>query len=134
MKHAEILKKWIWENCHETIWLWYQCVAWAKKYYEEYGERLWWFWWSAINWWRYWYPFSKKWRKIGYTWSNAPSEWDVIFWSEGRCKDGHVAIANKFCNSFLLRYSDQNGTWREDKIQNRWWGYKHVLWWYTLNK
>ena len=87
--------------------------------------------WSAWNGWVTWKPFDKNWVRVEKTALNYPKEWDIIFWSEKRCKDAHVAIANKFCNPLLLRYSDQNGTWHEDKIQPRWSDYKNVVGWYT---
>ena len=131
MNHKEILAKWVGKNYAESPELWYQCVWWVKKYYQEKDIWLNSFWGSAITGWITESPFGREWKKVKYTWFNSPSEWDVIFWSEARCKFGHTAIANKFCNPLVLRYSDQNGLWRWDKIQNRWGTYKNVLWWFT---
>ena len=130
MTHKEILKKWIGKKVYETPELGYQCVAWAKKYCEEKWTPIGYFSWSAEMWWNTWSPFSNKWRRVEYNWFNSPSEGDVIFWSNARCKDGHVAIAGKFCYPFLFRYTDQNGTGKEDEIHPRWESPKNVTGWY----
>ncbi len=131
MNHKEFLEKWKGKNYAETSQLWFQCVWLAKKYCQERGYPIKWFWWSAYNGWVTGSPFDNTWKKVLKTSFNAPSEWDIIFWSEWRCKYGHVAVANKFCNPLTLRYVDQNGTWKGDAIQSRFSTYKHVLGWYT---
>ena len=130
MKHSEITKKWYGKNYVEKWMKTAECVAWAKKYCDERWYPIESFLGSAINWWDTWHPFNESWKRVEYTWLNFPSEWDIIFWSEKRCKYGHVAVANKFCNPFLLRYSDQNWEWNYDKIQPRWSSYRNILWWY----
>lgn len=131
MKHSEVIAKWIGKWYAETPQLWFQCVWWAKKYCEERGYPIKSFWGSAWNWWKTWKPFDNTWRKVVKTSFNAPSEWDIIFWDEWRCKYGHVAVANKFSNLWLLRYTDQNWTWKQDKIQARFSTYKNCVGWYT---
>lgn len=130
MNHREILKKWIGKRVFETPKLGYQCVAWAKKYCEEKGTPIGNFSGSAEKWWNSWSPFTKNWKRVYSNGFNSPSEWDIIFWSSRRCKDWHVAIANKFCFPFLFRYTDQNGTWKEDEIQPRFEMPKNVVGWY----
>lgn len=134
MTHLEVLKKWIGENHWENEKLGYQCVAWVKLYCQERGYPIKWFGGSAWKWWQTWSPFDNTWKRVLKTPLNAPSEWDIIFWDEWRCKNWHVAVANKFCNPLVLRYSDQNWTWREDKIQNRFSWYSHVVGWFTKIK
>lgn len=134
MTHNEVLKKWIGKQTLETIELWFQCVAWVKKYCSERWYPIKSFGGSAYNGWKTWRPFDSSWKWIIYDWFNAPSEGDVIFWNEGRCKDWHVAIANKFCYPFLFRYIDQNWGWKEEFIQPRWTGWKNVVGWYTRKK
>lgn len=131
MNHTQTIKKWIWWHYQENEELGYQCVAWAKKYCEERGYPIRWFSGSAINGWFTGSPFDSSWKRVKYNWFNAPKEWDVIFWSENRCEDGHVAIANKFCYPFLFRYTDQNGGWYEELIQPRWNNGKNILGWFT---
>lgn len=131
MTHKEVMDKWIWNNYAETPKLWFQCVAWSKKYCQERGYPIKWFWWSAWNWWVTWSPFNSSWKKVIKTPLNYPKEWDIIFWSEKRCLYWHVAVANKLCTPITLRYSDQNGTWKWDKIQHRFWAYLNVVWWFT---
>ena len=130
MKHAEVTKKWYWYNVDYDGSFWFQCVDWVRQYCKERWYPIESFLGSAIMWWDTWHPFDKTWKRIEYTWLNSPSEGDIIFWSEKRCKYGHTAVANRFCNPFLLRYSDQNGTWNGDVIQPRWSSYKNMLWWY----
>lgn len=130
MNHSETLQKWMGKNYKEPWMRTAECVAWAKKYCEERGYPIKAFWWSAWNWWLFWKPFDETWVSIVKTPFNAPSEWDLIFWSEKRCKNGHVAIANKFCSLWLLRYTDQNWTGKQDKIQARFTTYKNCVGWY----
>lgn len=130
MNHTEVTQKWYWERVRETIKLGFQCVAWPKLYCSLRGYPIKAFGWSAIKWWDTGSPFDKTWERILPTAFNSPQEGDIIFWSEARCKDWHVAVANKFCNPSLLRYSDQNGTGNEDRIQPRWSTYRHVLGWF----
>jgi len=134
MTHDIVLKLYIWKRVRETIKLGYQCVAWVKKYCELRWYPIYSFWGTAIKGWNTWSPFDSTWRRIIYNWFNSPSEGDVIFWDEGRCKDWHVAIANKFCYPFLFRYTDQNWDGRKDPIKPRWTSWKNVVWWYTRNK
>lgn len=131
MTHLETLKKWIGKTYAETPQLGFQCVAWAKKYCQERGYPIKWFGGSAWKGWQTWSPFDNTWKRVVKTPLNAPSEWDIIFWDEWRCKYGHVAVANKFCNLWLLRYTDQNGTGKQDKIQARFSTYKNVVGWMT---
>jgi len=129
MNHSEVTKKWYWSRYRETTALGYQCVAWAKKYCSERWYPIKGFSGSAYKWWESGSPFDNSWERIVKTPLNYPSEGDIIFWSEARCKDWHVAVANKLCNPWLLRYSDQNGWWHEEVIQPRWSTYKNVVGW-----
>lgn len=131
MNHNEVLKLSIWWRVRETVKLGYQCVAWAKEYCKLRWYPIRSFWGSAEIGWLTGLPFDSNWKRVEYTWFNAPSEWDVIFWSWKRCEDGHVAIANKFCYPFLFRYTDQNWNWKEDEIQPRWASPKNVVGWFT---
>lgn len=130
MNHQETIKKWSGKTYSETPKLGAQCCAWVKKYCEERGYPITSFWWSAIQGWKSWSPFSKEWKRIEYVSPLVPSEWDLIFWSEKRCKNGHVALASKVQNPELIRCWDQNGTWKWDKIQPRYYTTKNILWWY----
>mgnify|MGYP002359057077 FL=1 len=131
MTHSEVIAKWLGKNYAEASNLWFQCVAWAKKYCQERWYPIKWFGGSAYKWWLTGSPFDNTWKKVVKTSFNAPKEWDIIFWDEWRCKYGHVAVASKFCNPALLRYTDQNWTWHEDKIQARFSTYKNCVGWYT---
>lgn len=131
MNHKEVMKKWLGKNFAETPELGFQCVAWSKKYCQERGYPIKWFGWSAWKWWVTGSPFDSSWKRVVKTPFNYPSEWDVIFWSEARCKYGHVWIANWLSNPALVRYSDQNWTGKWDKIQNRFTPYTHIVGWYT---
>lgn len=134
MTHNETLSILLFNKVRETIKLWYQCVAFVKMYciYRWYPLAS--FWGSANIWWQTWKPFDNSWTRIKYNWFNSPKEWDVVFWDSRRCLWWHVAIANKFCNIFVLRCVDQNWDGRQDMIQPRWYGYKNVVGWYTRNK
>ena len=134
MTHDEIMKKWYWKRCQETASLWYQCVAWAKKYCDERWYAIGSFNWSAINWWKSWSPFDNSWKRVNKTKMNYPSEWDIVFfdwWTYG-----HVAVANKFCNPVLLRWSEQNINWTgswlgKDAISPFWRSYSGCVGWFT---
>lgn len=106
-----------------------ECVAWAKKYCEERGYPIKAFGGSAINGWLTGSPFDDTWVKVHYKKGLFPQQGDIIFWSEDRCEYGHVAVVNKFCNANVLRYSDQNGTGKQDKISRRFSDYRHVVGW-----
>lgn len=131
MTHKEVISQWIWKNYIEPWMKTAECVAWAKKYCNQRWYPIKSFWWSAWNGWVTWSPFDSKWKKVVKTSLNYPKEWDILFWSEKRCKYGHVAVANRMCTPMTLRYSDQNGTWKWDKIQHRFWTYLNVVWWMT---
>lgn len=131
MTHQETMEVWIWHNYEESPSLGFQCVAWAKKYCQSRNWNIKWFWGSAFNWWVTWSPFDSTWTKIVKTPLNYPKEWDIVFWSEKRCKYGHVAVCSRLCNPITLRYSDQNGSGRWDKIQYRFGTYLNVCWWYS---
>lgn len=132
MNHSEAVEKWRWKNYIETGMKKWECVAWAKKYCKERGFPIKSFGWSAISGWT-WVPFSGKWKRISKTKMNYPPEWALVFWSEDRCKYGHVAVASKFCNPALLRCTDQNGTGKGDPIQPRWYTYSSVLGWWVYD-
>ena len=134
MKHNDVMKMCIGTLARETVKLGYQCVAWVKEYCSKRGYPIRSFWGTAINGWNTWSPFDSTWTKVIYTWFNSPSEGDVIFWSEKRCTDWHVAIANKFCYPFIFRYTDQNWGWKEEPIQPRWASGKNVVGWFTIIK
>ena len=131
MTHQEVLAKWIGKNYAESAELGFQCVWYSKLYTKERGYPIKGFWWSAWNGWVTWSPFDKTWKKIIKTPMNYPKEGDILFWSEKRCKYWHTAVANRLCNPMVLRYSDQNWTWKWDKIQNRFWTYLHCVGWFT---
>ena len=129
--HKFILARWIGKTYIEPWMKTAECVAWAKMYCNQSWYSIRSFGGSAWNGWNTWKPFDSYWKRIEKTPMNYPKEWDIIFWNEKRCKNGHVAVANRFCNPLVLRYSDQNWTWRQDKIQNRFWTYLNVVGWYT---
>jgi hypothetical protein len=131
MTHKEVMDKWIGKNYAETPELWFQCVWYSKLYCSERGYPIKWFWGSAWKGWVTWSPFDSKWKRVLKTPMNYPKEWDIIFFDESRCKNGHVSVWNRFCTPLLLRYSDQNWTWKYDKIQHRWGTYKSCVWWFT---
>lgn len=131
MKHSEVIAKWIGKWYAETPQLWFQCVWWAKKYCEERGYPIKSFWGSAWNGWVTWKPFDDSWVRFPYKPWMFPKQWDLIFWSEDRCKNWHVSVASKHCNPNLLRHTDQNWTGKQDKIQPRFSDYKHVIWFYS---
>ena len=89
MEHKNILDKWIGKRYRETVALWYQCVAWAKKYYEErYGIKNLFFGGSAINAW------NRKWNLDDYfNRVPTPQQGDMVFFDKTLTnEDGHVAI------------------------------------------
>lgn len=131
MLHREFIKKWTGKSYAETPQLWVQCVWSVKNYCKEMWFSISSFWWSAWNWWKTWCPFDSKWKRVEYKPWLYPSQWDIVFWSESRCKDGHVSIANKFCNKDVLRHFDGNGTGNWDPYTNRFTDYKNVVGWMT---
>lgn len=131
MNHAEFCKKYIGKNIDFDNAYWFQCVDLPRQYWKDMSYTIWAFWWSAWNGWKTGCPFDKTWKKIVYKPWLIPKEWDILFWNENRCKNGHVAIANKLCDTNILRYIDQNGTWKQDKIQARFTDYKNLVWWFT---
>ena len=133
MTHAQFVKKWIWKSYKETESLGVQCVWGVKLYAKERGWIIWSFWGSAWNGWKYWLPFDSSWTRIEYKPWLFPPEWALVFWNEKRCKNGHVAISNKFCNKDLLRCLDQNGTGHGDPFTHRFYDYKNVVWFYIHN-
>lgn len=128
MQHRDIIIKWLWKPVKEP-WYDVECVAWSKKYCEERGYPIKSFWGSAINWWETWSPFDDSWIRYTYKPWMCPSQWDILFWSEARCLNGHTWVANKHCTK-ILRYSDTNGNWKRDPVTNRFTDYKHLLWWF----
>jgi len=131
MTHSEFLKKYI-GKAIDFDWVYnVQCVDWVRFYCKERGFPISSFWGSAWNGWVTWCPFDSTWKRVIKTPLNYPKEWDIIFWTEKRCKNGHVAIANKFCNLVVLRYLDENWTWKWDPYTNRFWTYNNVVWWMT---
>lgn len=130
MKHSKVINKWKWRIYIEKWMNTAECVWWVKLYWAERWFSIKAFWWSAINWWNTWCPFDDYWERVVKTPFNSPSEWDIIFWSEKRCKNGHVSVANNLCNLIVLRHIDQNWTGKQDKIQPRWSNYSNVLWWF----
>ncbi len=131
MTHSEFPKKYI-GKAIDFDWVYdVQCVDWVRFYCKEMWFPIKSFWWSAWNWWITWKPFDPTWKRVIKTPFNYPKEWDIIFFNESRCKYWHVAIANKFCNLFVLRYLDENWTWKWDPYTNRFWTYNNVVWWMT---
>lgn len=131
MQHSEILKKYLGKAMIEPGMKTAECVYWAKLYCKERWYPIKAFGGSAWNGWKTGCPFDSKWKRIVKTPTNYPKEGDIIFWSEGRCLNWHVAVANGLSNPMLLRYSDQNWTGKQDPIQNRWWTYKNIVGWFT---
>lgn len=131
MLHKDIMIKWQWKNYVEPWMNTAECVAFSKKYCEERGYPIKSFSWSAFAWWKTWSPFNNSWIRVEYKKWLYPKQWDILFWSESRCKNWHTAVAHNFCNANLLRYTDQNGTWHYDKISPRFSDYKNVLGWYS---
>lgn len=129
MNHQEFLKKYIGKAINFD-WVYdVQCVDWVRFYCKERGFPIKSFWWSAWNGWITWKPFDDTWEKIRKTPFNYPKEWDIVFFNENRCKYWHVAVANKFCNPLVLRYLDENWTWKWDPYTNRFSTYKNCVWW-----
>lgn len=133
MTHKEFTQKWIGKSYEETPWYGIQCVGGAKKYCQERWWTIWSFWWSAINGWKIWMPFNKDWTRVEYTPWSFPPEWALIFWSEKRCLNWHIAVANRFCNKDVLRCFDENGTGKGDPYTHRFYDYKNVLWFFVHN-
>ena len=131
MDHSDILKKWIGKTCDYDNSFWVQCVDWTRQYCKEIGHPIKAFWGSAWNGWKTGCPFDNTWERVIKTPFNYPKEGDIIFWSENRCKYGHVAVGNKLSNPMLLRYVDGNGTGHWDPITVRFWTYRHCTGWYT---
>lgn len=132
MNHKEFCIKWIGKYYVEPWMSTVECVGLSKLYCQERGYPINWFWWSAIKGWKTGSPFNSKWERIVYKPWMYPPQWAILFFSEKRCKYWHTWVANKFCNPNLLRYIDQNGTGRRDKITPRFTDYKHLLGWYKL--
>lgn len=130
MNHNEFLQKRVWEKYKEPGMWTVECVGAVKLYCKERGYPIKAFWGSAINGWNTGCPFDDTWERIVKTPMNYPSEGDIVFWSEKRCRYGHVAISNKFSNPLMLRYVDGNGTGHGDPITVRFWSYRHVLGWF----
>ena len=110
---------------------WIQCVDSARHYCKERGFPIWPFGGSAINAWNTWKPFDSSWVRFNYKPWMYPKQWDIVFWSEKRCENGHVAVANKFCNKDVLRCFDENGTGHGDATTPRFYDYKNVLGWFS---
>lgn len=130
MNHSEFVKKWIWKSYQETPELWIQCVGGVKIYAKERKWNIWTFWGSAINGWNTWLPFDSSWTRIEYKPWLFPPQWALIFFSEKRCKNWHVSLANKYCNKDVLRHLDQNWWGKWDPFTHRFSDYKNVLWFY----
>lgn len=131
MLHKEFTDIWYWKKYVENNYLWVQCVWIVKKYCEMRGFPIKSFWGSAINGWNTGIPFDDKWVRINYKKWLYPKQWDLVFWSEWRCKYWHVAVANKFCNTSVLRCFDQNGGGKWEGVTPRFYNYSHVLWWFS---
>lgn len=130
MTHEEFLKKWLWKKYEESPELGVQCVWGIKLYCKERWYPIKSFWWSAWNGWKTGCPFDDSWKRIEYKPWMFPKEGDIVFFSEKRCKYGHVVSANKICNKDVLRCVDSNGTGKHDPFTNRFYDYKSVAWWY----
>lgn len=129
--HKQITSQYYWTT-HIEPWIGTaECVYWAKIYCKERGYPIKSFWWSAYNWWITWSPFDDSWIRVYKDSDNKPKEGDIVFWDEGRGKYCHVAVANKFCTPRVLRCSDQNGWWKHEAIQPRFYNYDNVVWWFT---
>jgi len=131
MNHTEFNKNWLWKNVDFDWVYWYQCVDWVRLYWQKLWLNIGAFGWSAINGWNTWCPFDDSWKKVEYKPWMYPKQWDILFWSENRCKNGHTAYANKFCNAKMLRYTDQNWTGHRDPFTARFTDYKNLLGWAT---
>lgn len=131
MNHSEILQKWMGKNYIEPWMKTAECVAWAKKYCEERGYPIKSFGGSAWNGWKTWIPFDDSWVRINYKPWTYPRQGDIVFWSEWRCTNGHVAVAWKFCNEKVLRCTDENGKGKWDPVTPRFYNYDHVVGWFS---
>lgn len=132
MLHKDFNKKWIWKRYIEPWMGTVECVGLSKLYCRERWFPIKAFWWSAINGWNTWCPFDSKWKRVEYKPWLYPPQWAILFWSEKRCKNGHTAYSNKFCNKNVLRYTDSNWTGHRDPITARFTDYNNLLWWYQL--
>lgn len=103
-KQAHILTK-----IQETPELGTQCVALAKKYYNDvYGIATGSFNWSAINWWNYLQSHPKL-KRIENSPTFKPKLWDMCFF---QWKLWHVAIVDEFSTIDKLFVIENNwGNW-----------------------
>lgn len=134
MNHKQFNLEYIGKSYIEPWMQTVECVGGVKLYWQKLWLNIKAFWGSAINWWNTWCPFDSKWKRVEYKPWLYPPQWAILFWSEKRCKNGHVAIANKFCNANVLRYTDQNGTGHRDPFTARFTDYKNLLGWYCIIK
>ena len=115
MLHSEFKTKWLWKWYAETKQLWFQCVAWVKKYSEEvFWIKLKSFWWTALSWFLTWSPF--KWLpfiKILNTPDFVPKVWDIVFFDkEPKNLYWHVWIVDVWTTVKTLKVLNQNmKTW-----------------------
>jgi hypothetical protein len=130
MKHKEYTSLYYWKYIDFDGAFWVQCVDTARHYCKERGFPIWPFGGSAINWWNTGIPFDSSWIRFSYRPWMYPKQWDIVFWSEKRCRYWHVAVANKFCNKDILRCFDQNWTGKWDPTTPRVYTYESVLGWF----
>lgn len=130
MLHRDIIIKWLWKPVSEP-WYNVECVAWVKKYCEERGYPIKGFWGSAIKWWVTWSPFDDSWVRVTYKPWMFPRQWDIVFWNEWRCVNGHVAVCWRFCNANVLRVTDENGTGHGDPVTPRFYNYNNLVGWFS---
>ena len=89
MNHDLIIARWVGQRYRETIALWYQCVAWTKKYYEErYWIKNLFFWGSAVNGWNGKGNLDDYFSRVP-----TPQQGDMAFYKPTLTNEyGHVAI------------------------------------------
>ena len=139
-EHNSIIRAWVGKSVDVDNYPEYwpvQCIDWVrfytntrKRYMTNYG--------NAYNLWIK--GLGKGWERINNTSWAVPQEGDVIlWWPTWGGGYGHIAVANKYCNRLLLRYTDQNGGKGkgqgkgEDVITSRFGTYSGVVGWFHWN-
>lgn len=139
INHDDYVISALWERYRETIALWFQCVAFCKRYCDKVlWVKLWHFSWSAINAWNSWSPFNKERERTKNSATAIPERWSVLFFSKKlfNNEDGHVAIVEK-ANLKRVVVIEQNAwSWNwdwlwENSIRIKTYEYKNVLGRYT---
>lgn len=110
----KILKKWLGKRHQETDEYRYQCVAWVKKFSQEYyGVSLGYFGGSAILGWinRNENTFSKKYfTQVPYQKGSIPPAGAIIFWGKTSYNAyGHTAVVSEGSTAEKFVIIEQNG-------------------------